>query len=316
MKKFILFLLMTTAALILLDRAFGFLFDRLYSGIKTGQTGGKINYYLSLPVTPKLVIMGNSRAFYQVIPDSFKIPSFNLSHAGMHQIFQTGLLSIMEGENKMPSLILLHLEPEEFTGEQRNRDIQNLKYYYGKNNLVTKYLAGLSGFERFKFYFELYRYNGRAIASLKNYFQTLHSDASYNGYEAIKSSERDSLNTLYSLRNEIKRPELKFNYDQLKFLQEFIDIGRRNNARIICFTSPHFKNSNRQAKASSILDSLLTENHVEYINYSLNPIADLDAHPVLWKDSFHLNHDGAQIESQFLSKSVLEILKAGSRRTR
>ena len=172
MRKFSIFFIVSLLILFAFDRGFGYIFDSLYRQTKTGQTGGKINYYLSLSKTPEWVVMGNSRAFYQIIPDSFAMPTYNLCHAGMHQVFQTGLITQMEKEGKMPKLILLHLEPEEFIGEQFNRDIQNLKFYHGKNEWITGELNALSRYEQAKFLFASYRYNGRVISLLKNYLQT------------------------------------------------------------------------------------------------------------------------------------------------
>jgi hypothetical protein len=276
--------------------------------MKTGQTGGKINYYLSLPATPAIVIMGNSRSLYQIIPDSFKVSCFNLSHAGMGQIFQTGLLSVLNDHHKIPSVILLHLEPEEFTGKQTDEDIQNLKYYYGRNELVTNYIVNLSKYEKWKFYFQSYRFNGRVITLFKNYLQTIRGNGENNGYSMIERSERDSINVLRAVDHPIGSPEENFNFDQWRYLEAFLNSCKQANTLVICFTSPIYKGFGSYSKTTQILKSSLSRLNTPYINFLKHPIAKLEEHPGFWKDTKHLNHDGAQLESEALANAVMEIL--------
>ncbi len=309
MKKSILFSVLAIGCFFIVDRGLSYILDILYSKTKTGQTGGKINYYLSLDTLPEMVIMGNSRALYQVIPDSFKVSTYNLSHAGMHQIFQTGLLGILNNQKKMPSCILLHLEPEEFTGKQFNRDIQNLKYYYSKDMVITKKINELSRFEKYKFYFDSYRYNGRVIPLLKNYLQSQQADIASNGYAVIIPNPKDSINTLYSVTIHDSRPEEKFNFEQWSYLENFLDICEQHGTTVICFTSPVYTNIQSNPITGKIISKLLSKRNIAYINYLQHPITKLAQHPSLWKDSYHLNHLGACVESETLAKDVDQILK-------
>jgi hypothetical protein len=309
MRKFSIFISISLLILFALDRGFGYLFDYFYSETKTGQTGGKINYYLSLPKNPDCVVMGNSRALYQIIPDSFAIPTYNLCHAGMHQVFQTGLLTQMEREGKMPKLILLHLEPEEFIGEQFNRDIQNLKFYHGRNGWVTRELNALSNYEQVKFFFASYRYNGRVISLLKNYLQTKRTDYTSNGYVAIEPSETDSITTMYSLQQTLPVTNEKLNQDQWEYLNEFLRVCERNGTQVICFTSPIYAYKQNESDGTSELESRLKNRKISYINYLEKNIPALQQKASLWKDRHHLNHGGALIESKMLAHDVDSVLR-------
>jgi hypothetical protein len=231
----------------------------------------------------------------------------------MSQAFQTGLLSILEENKKLPHIIVLHIEPQEFAGVKHNPDIQNLKYYYGKDSIVTTYISQFSDFEKLKFTFGLYRYNGRLITLSKNYLQTLLYGASGNGYEPIAHSERDSLNTLYSSNKPFNHTEEKFNYSQMSYLVTFINICKRNDVTLICFTSPHFQGEHRYTHSSQTLDSLFQRNSIAYINYTEHAIAPLDLNASLWKDAHHLNHSGSTIESGLLAQAVRTILENSPR---
>jgi len=308
MKKFWKFVTLVILLTSLTDWGLGTLFDHWYPKIKTGQTGGKINYYLNKTLVPSLVIVGNSRALYQVIPDSLHAQSFNLSHAGMSQVFQTGLLSILKDAHKMPSVILLHLEPEEFTFDDNGNDIQNLKYYYGKNKLVTQYISEISIFESSKYVFHLYRYNGRVFTFLKNLVQSTYLFKEYNGYEVIPATIKDSINTIYSANNvgDIKNENL--NERQISYLLEFIRLCSESKTKVICFTSPLYRQPKRINLITSKLNSILKSKGVHYIDFIQNPIEGLQRNPSLWKDAYHLNHNGARIESSILGLQIKELL--------
>lgn len=309
MRKFSLIFLVSVVLLIVCDRSLGFLFDFFYKHTKTGQTGGKINYYLSLPKTPEWVVMGNSRALYQIIPDSFARPTYNLCHAGMHQIFQTGLLTEMEKQGKMPPLILLHIEPDEFLGEQFNRDIQNLKYYHSKNEWITHELNVLSRYEQVKFLFASYRYNGRVISLMKNYIQTMRAPYASNGYMAIEPTFTDSTTTMYSLQQKLPVAAENMNEQQWDYLNEFIARCHKNGTQVFCFTSPIYSYHQKSNPGIQELESRLQKLQVPYINYLKKDILALQLKASLWKDRYHLNHTGAQIESSVLAKDVDEILR-------
>ena len=256
--------------------------------------------------------MGDSRAFYQINPDSFKMKTYNLSHAGMGQSFQTGLLNVLDQEKKLPPIILLHINLEEYIKNEAAEnpfDVQNLKYYHGKNKLVTDYIDEISEFEKYKYYFELYRYNGRVINLVKNLIETKQTNDFGNGYIAVGAGDRDSINIVLYAEKETENKSAVFNYDRLKHLNKFLEICIRNKVKLICFTSPFYNKWNFNITASNVLDSVFKTKNIEYINYAVQPVPMLEKHPFFWKDTGHLNHHGAKIESGDLSKQVNEILK-------
>lgn len=295
--------------LLVLDRCISYTLDYFYSQTKTGQTGGKINYYLSLQLTPQWVVMGNSRALYQINPDSFKLPTYNLCHAGMHQIFQTGLLDVMATQGKMPRVILLHLEPEEFMGEQFDYDIQNLKYYHSKNEWITNQLNALSQFEKIKFQLRCYRYNGRIVSLAKNLVQTKRSNYKDNGYVAIAPSELDSITTIYSLKNNEIETRAEINNLQISYLKRFLEICHKHNTKVICFTSPIYKYNTTKTSGILKLEAFLQKNNVPYINFLDREIPELQRKVSLWKDRHHLNELGARIESSVLATELEAIFE-------
>lgn len=304
MKRIGLFFGVSLVILFLADRVGGYLLDLVYNRTFTGQTGGKINHYLSLPETPNLLIMGNSRALYQIIPDSFPSSAYNLCHAGMGPSFQAGLLAVLAKKEKLPKLILLHVEPSDYTIDQRNLDIQNLKFFYHDVPEVRAFTNDVSPYEKYKFIFSLYRYNGRVIPLVKNFFQTKRLTLVGNGYDALPATSTDSLNTLYSYQKVKHFVEPRFNASQFRFLDIFLTRCRESSTAVVVFTSPFFRNLNPHPVAVGELKKYFQSKGVPYLFLPdlLDP--DMFENPKLWRDAYHVNHDGAQLESALLAKHL------------
>ncbi len=296
------FIALLVAALLVFDNLTATVFDQLYKNVRTGQTGGKINQYLSLASTPDVLIMGNSRALYQIIPDSISPTAFNISHAGMGPGFQTGLLSILAQKNRLPKKILLHIEPSDFTTEQSNTDIQNLKFYYHENSYVRDQINRISKYEKYKYWFSMYRYNGRLMPLIKNLVLN-REETNLGGYEWISPTPHDSINTIYSYEKAKAYKEAAFNQDQLLFLEAFLDLCAQHNIQVVAFTSPLFNHLNQFPIATHQLVQFLTQRNIPFIRLTDAEQVVL-SDPFLWKDAFHLNHSGAQIQSRLISEKL------------
>lgn len=307
MKPFFLFLAILFSVLLVLDRGLALVMDQMFGHVRTGQHGGKINYYLSEPV-PQLVIMGSSRAIHQVDPDSFRIKAFNLGHGGMFMPFHTGLLRMMEENKKLPPVILLQIDPYEFVGVPKIRDAQHLSYFYHRSDTLRRYIDELSVFEKYKYYFDLYRYNSKSVNVVKEYIRSGKTSERGNGYESVPVTERDSLNILSLANGERPDTNLTVIPGQFRYLKSFIEICRRNNIRLICFTSPIFKSRDSFRIGSVEVEQLLRHNGIPYLNYTESLVPELQERTSYWRDLIHLNQKGAAIFGGILARQVEEFL--------
>ncbi|MBW8051274.1 MAG: hypothetical protein FVQ77_13215 [Cytophagales bacterium] len=311
MKNYLIFIVLFLISIFVIDRIVVKFLDMIYQEIKTGQSGGRINYYLTLEQIPEILVMGSSRVQYQIDPAKFILSGYNIGHGGMDDVFQLGLLSIIINAKKEPSILLLHIDPDIYQGSEFSEikpvDIQNLKYYYGKNEIVTRYTNELSKFEKYKFALKLYRYNGRVINMIKNFLQTkIAPIINDNGYEPWPPSVMDSINVLYSSRqNPAKR--LHFREDKVKYLVEIIQLCKSNNIKLICFTTPYYyKNLSVLNQTRKYLDSLFSKNNIVYLDLSREKIKEL-GNPKYWKDATHVNAIGAEIVSANLSDRLVPL---------
>ena len=212
-----------------------------------------------------------------------------------------------------PKSILLHLDAPDYTGATLQlSDAQNLKHYFGRDTTVTRLVSALSAYERYKFLFDSYRYNGRVINLVKNVVQSARTPTARlgNGYEAILPSERDSLTTIYSARRDTANPAARFHSERLRFLRQFLALCRARRVRVIGFTSPLYAAPPHEVAACREFGRFLRAEGVPYIDYVTRPLAAVAGRPTFWKDSHHLNHLGAQLESQDLARRVRALLAA------
>ncbi|MBF9222137.1 hypothetical protein [Hymenobacter ruricola] len=309
MRRFVLFMSLLAILVAGADFALTKLFDALYVRVRTGQTGGEINQYLAMPQTPAMLIMGNSRARYQVDPDSFVVPTYSLCHAGMGQVFQTGLLDVLRLHKKLPPAILLHVDFEEYMDADNTEDVGNLRYYYHKVPSITSEINGISKYERVKYLFQFYRYNGRTINTLKNYLQSINYSYAGNGYQKSPPVLGDTATFRMPAPSPVNPRVHRAN---LRHLESFIKRCKSNQVKLLCFTSPYLSPHSYAATAARSIDSLLRTQHVPYLNVAAHTPPILMHHAKLWQDGDHLNELGATCLSHELAQWSAPFLRANA----
>ena len=254
---------------------------------------------------PQLVILGNSRVYHNIDPDSFHVGAINLAHNGTGQYFQTGLLHVLRQARKLPPALVLHIDLDEYAAPPKTEEIRQLNFYYHHNNYVTKHIDAISWAERVKNLSALYRHNGRIFSLLKAVLRPT-TTPDY-GFKPVAPSSRDSINTLYSVQHRWAQPRLH-NREPLRALQEFVKLCRVEKVKLVCFTSPYYQPPPYLQETSALVDSLLRAEHVAYINYGLHPIATLQHSTRYWRDDNHLNALGVPLQSQRLAQQVADLL--------
>ena len=316
MKKIFIYIAALLLSVFVLDRAGAFLLDKLSAKVMNGETGGKINHYLSLNNTPALIIVGPSAPTYQINPANFLVNTYNIGHSNTDDCFQAGLLSILEQANKLPKNILLYINPELYNSVKADStfhspDANKLKGFYGKNELVTKYINQISKNEKYKYFFHLSNYNNRVINIFKNLLVTQNGNYPKNGYSPLPASAYDSITTSLDYERqkamEAKAPPLVFNPYSTRYLTECINICKRNHVNLIVFNLPYYGDFVTPPvikQASIYVDSLLSANQITHFNFRSQLLNLPISSPSMWKDASHLNEKGAKIESSAIAKAI------------
>ncbi|WP_035566200.1 hypothetical protein [Hymenobacter sp. IS2118] len=311
MRPFFLFLALFSGCLLVVDGVGGRVLNHWWSSARGGQNGGQISGYLARPAPPAVLLMGNSRVGCNVDPASFGPGALTIAHNGSGQALSTGLVSVMQQAQKLPAVVVLHIDLEEYAQESDTGQLQLLSYFYGQNDYVTRHLNAQGWAERVKLHSALYRHNGRLLTLAKNWL--LPGTATDYGFQPLAPSHRDSLNTLYSSQQLQQRPA-KLNRAPLQELQAFVSLCEPARVNLICFTSPYYRTPPRLARAAALVDSLLRKHEVPYLNYGQRAMPALQGSAYLWRDVGHLNSNGIPLFSSVLVRQVHEQLKpAGGR---
>ncbi|MBF0431224.1 MAG: hypothetical protein HQK83_08105 [Fibrobacteria bacterium] len=164
--------------------------------MKTGAEGGKLNYLLGLPSVPGVLIMGSSRANHHVDPEAFLTPTFNLAEDGRGIAYNTSVLKILEANKTLSDTIILHIDKKNFQhhkvmGDYKGLDIKALSFFYSREKSVTNYINAFSFSERVKYFFKLFRHNGRVAIIFENFIESkMRGDFKDNGYRPIEKKKR------------------------------------------------------------------------------------------------------------------------------
>jgi hypothetical protein len=305
MRHFFGFLSLFMLVLLVVDRAGSWGLNQVYLSMRGGQNGGQIVDYLARPQAPELLIMGNSRVYHNIDPDSFHRGAVNLAHNGTGQVFHTGVLRVLQQEQKLPAALVLHIDLDEYVQAAKPDEIRLLNFFYQRNSYVTEQINALGWPEQLKNFSALYRHNGRVFSVAKAWLRPeLTSDY---GFKPIAPSLRDSINTLYSAQRLQARSQ-QLNRAPLAKLKEFVAVCKAEGLPLVCFTSPYYLRPPHLNRTSGLVDSLLRAEHVAYLNYGLHPVAELQRSTRYWRDDTHLNALGIPLLSQDLTRQVNGLL--------
>ncbi len=299
--KIVRYFLILFVALILSDRIFSGLMNRVYQGVEFGQSGGKINYLLNNYDSVNILAIGNSRCAHHLVPGHMSPSTYNLSHNGMSLIFHTGLIDqLLTNESLRVDTILLHLEIHELFNEDtaQSRDIQHLKYYYKDNAWIRQQINAFSRYESIKFLFSSYRWNGKFVTVLANRIKSFRNPPPTDGYVPKLATERDSINVTWQLnttdmhsyipQNSQLNPTVRSN------LQHIQSLCQQANIKLICFTSPIYNSSGLTKAQSDALRLFFEAMEVSYYDYSGAFMSNDSLKPIQhWKDVMHMNEKGA-----------------------
>ena len=281
--------------------------DSLYDKMRVGQSGGKINDFKTKHHV-SVVSIGNSRSAHNIVPQIMGENSYNLSHNGMSLAFHVGVIDQILSDS-IPAIdtILLHIEPfESYKNDfELERDIRQLGHFYGENDFITARINSLSFFERFKYWFSLYRYNGKLLSTIKNAMTASSTSDTQQGYVPLINDSFHLPEKKIGVRDSIfstkKSVELCDDIDSnIRHIKELCD---EKNIKLICFTSPEFYTNPVEFKE---LKHFLENENISYYNFKAVSLTDLGLESnKFWRDPAHLNHSGAEVFTTFF-KEVLK----------
>jgi len=283
-----------------LDQSLGYLSQYYFFQTRDGDTGGQINGLLEKKAP--VLIFGSSRAEGHYIPsilsNAFGMQVFNAGFKGSNSIYDFGLEQLVFDTYK-PELVVYDIASITINKTKFNPyDRLEPLYPFWGNEHVFELIKKKSTLEEYFFLSRLYPYNSKIHSILL--FNLLKSRPNVdNGYRPQNTIMKD-VPLEDASQDSWKTDELLVSY-----LKKFIASAKKNNVKIVVVFSPRFYKSKGLPKE---IEQFLNENNILYLDF------DLESYPKftdskLYRDKYHLNHNGAKLFSQLLGNMLTPVLR-------
>lgn len=299
-KKILITLSIFIALFLLTDRVFVYLFEKnIFSKTLSGESGGSINYLINKKHDSDFIILGTSRAKHQLDPALFvkryKGNGYNVGVNGVGEIvYNSILLDILTKNNIHPKQVILQTDVYQFAeNENIAHEVVPLYPFIKQSTLFNKYIDFK---EKIKLYIHSYRYNGKLLNLVFNYFKR-NTVVDNNGYIPLYNKLDPTRVTVKSVQKRTKLSQAK-----LAAVQDIINTCNSNNIQLTVILPPFYNNIGyNKEDVTNLINTLHKMGIKEVIN-----LADCNSIPALksaelWKDVTHLNNDGAQLLSEAIN---------------
>lgn len=296
MRKIILKLIIFLTAIIFIDNIAGIAFNYLYKNAKGGYT--ERNYSIIHRTSEEILLFGSSRTTHHYIPsiisDSTGLSCRNCGIDGMGIILEYGQLQVIS-ERYMPQITVIDINAP-FSIEM-NDNTKYLGYLKPESNnkKIAEILEDINLTERYKCMSNLYVYNSQILKLLADcYSPTILSVD--NGYIPIYGIT-DNFPSRFDNKS-FKEDPIKIKYIE-KTINEFKD-----KTKLIFVISPIIA-ATQTPSIYKRLYSLCQKHHITLFDYSTS---FLSINKKYWKDSVHLNDEGAKVFTKLFANDLKNIL--------
>lgn len=300
MKKFIIKICVFFICIIFIDFLFGWICSYLNSHAKGGDT--KSHYYISNQSTEDIVILGSSRAIHHYIPsilsDSLNLSVYNGGVDGNGIIFLYGRLKIITNRHT-PKIVIYDANTDfDIKVNDNSKYLNWLKRFYDKPGIDSLFLC-ISHTDKYKMRSNLYRYNTSFIqmtsdnispkqivknGGYKPIYGEMNYDSSYLGLDSSSTIDWDPIKYHYFIK--------------------LIELCHKKNITLIISTSPMYKATS--SDCFSPIKDLCIKYNIPFIDFYANN--EISITKKYFKDSSHMNHDGATIFSSLVASKIKTIL--------
>ena len=290
MKKFIVHIIVFFAIIVVIDFCFGQVCQYLNSHAGGGDT--QREYYAFMKSSEDILIFGSSRALHHYVPaiieDSLGLTCFNCGLDGNGIIMQYGRFKVITNRYS-PKCIIYDIEPTfDLKVDDKIKYLTPLKPYYDQNG-VDSIFWSVAKTEKYKMLSYMYRYNTKFIQKLSDNIHPL-QQISYGGYMPLYGK----------LDYEVAWKNFEqYSIDDLKiqYFEKMIRTSLQKGIKLIFVASPSYHTLNSDVFYP--IKELCDKYDITFLDYYCDPY--FVNNPLYFKDSGHLNDDGANVFSCILS---------------
>lgn len=299
-KIFFSKLLVFVCLLIVADRCFGLVMEKVLSETNKGDWGR--NNYLMDEAVGDVLIMGSSRAIHHYdagsLSDSLGMKCINAGEDGMGILLMNTRLKHI-AERLTPKVVIYEFLPE----YDHDSELDNSRYLkflrtYVDHPDVKECVMDISPNERWKLQSKMYMYNSVFLDIISQRFSrdpTMSKDILW----APLNGEYNGTHEMISIGGNSSADPLKERY-----LRDLVQICIDNGIRLVFVISPYYGCGTFTVPSS--LASLCDEYSIPIFNHFSDPTFVSD--PSLFVDPSHLNERGASRFTIMIGEEVKEIL--------
>ncbi len=298
MKQFILRIFVFFAIVALVDAVMGVALNYLQANKAGGRTGAE--YYVCKDAVEDVIIMGSSRASHhyvpQIITDSLGLSCFNAGQDGNGIILQYGRWKMIS-ERYTPKMIIYDVNPAfDLTVSDNMAYIDRLKPF-GSDEPVRNYVAELFPMERLKLFSKMYKYNYKWIEIVHDCIRNKGDEM--KGYIPLKGVMRQEMIERNAHLN--KHKQLNFDKVKLHYLDLLIAECLEKGTKFVLVASPLYGHQQDVDDIFKPVNEIAKKYDVPFYNYY---DSEYSQQAVLFKDSHHLNDDGAKAFTKEITSRI------------
>lgn len=297
MKKFLLNILIFFGIVAAVDVAAGKVFWYLQAKAG-GRTGAE--YYACKESNEDVIIMGSSRASHhyvpQIITDSLGLSCFNAGQDGNGIILQYGRWKMLS-ERYTPKMVIFDINPGFDLVENDNMAyVDRLKPFAGDKN-VRNYIGEIFPMEQLKLMSQMYRYNYKFIEMVSDFGKGIDN----SGYLPLYGQIRQEVVDGY----ESKVSSIEYDEIKLKYLECLARECKEKGVKLVLAVSPYYGGGSYDLNTFASVKEMANKNGTDFLYYNTD---EYDFNPDYFKDSYHLNDNGAVKFSSDLAGKLKEII--------
>lgn len=290
-KKLIIFIII----IICIDFIFGVIIKKIIKSAIGGETA--VEKYISDGANEDIIILGSSRASHHYIPqlfgDSLGLSCYNLGLDGNGIILMYGRIKMILNYHS-PKFIIYDIFPpfDINIGDDNVKYLDRLKWHYSDSS-INKIFQIVDKTETYKMNSHMYRYNSKILQIINDTYQ--YSDDHHKGYLP-----------LYGIidkfpQNNHKKERIPKDKIKLDFLEQLI-IDIPKDCKLIFTISPYYFQQNEEY--INPIKILCDKYKIPLLDFSCDPFFNENKN--LFKDSYHLNNEGAIIYTNYVIKELIK----------
>ena len=299
MRKFIFKLFLFLGIVIIIDFVLGQFFDTIYANVYKGDYGR--NNYICTQVDRDCLIFGSSRAIHhfspKLIQEKTGMTCYNCGDDGMGIVTMYGRYQLIR-ERCIPKVIIYDVVAGfDILKDDKTKYIGNLRYYLN-NEQINYLVTSVDNKEQYKNWMKTYKYNSRFIDITAQRLSEGTETAAEYDYAPLYGT------MTYDIENqEVKKCSI--DTFKLFLFEDLIRTCQEDGTKIIFTISPWYKSIDDSEYAPLI--SLCQQYSVPVLNYFKDEEFVTIKH--LFKDSSHLNEEGAKLLCSKVCEKINSIIK-------